>query len=104
MPSYDDLSRRVAEEAAAEGSHAVDELRAFEDFYRLARQLAERRLALNMTQGDLARKASLQQSEISRIEQGRANPTYSTLRRVVSALDAELTLSAWSTGPSPRER
>jgi ribosome-binding protein aMBF1 (putative translation factor) len=92
MTSFEELSRQVAQEAAAEGREAVEELRLFEDYYRLARQLAERRLALGMKQEDLAQATGISQSEISRIEQGRANPTFGRLSRLSRALDLQVCL------------
>jgi transcriptional regulator with XRE-family HTH domain len=40
-----------------------------------------------MTRAELAQKAGLSISTINKIEQGKANPTLTTLRKILSALD-----------------
>jgi ribosome-binding protein aMBF1 (putative translation factor) len=92
MASYSEFSRRVAEEAETEGPDAIRELHAFEDYYRLARQIAERRLELRKSQEQLSAETGVGQSEISRIEQGRANPTYRTLMRLARGLGVRFCL------------
>jgi transcriptional regulator with XRE-family HTH domain len=50
-----------------------------------------------VTQAQLADDTGINQSEISRIERGAANPTEKTLRRIVEALDAEIRIVAKAT-------
>jgi DNA-binding phage protein len=104
MRPYEEFSRRVAEEAAAEGPEAVEELRAFEDYYRLARQLAERRLALRKTQTQLAAETGIRQSEISRIEQAHGNPTYHTLAKLARGLGLQFGFCGETTRGQETER
>jgi transcriptional regulator with XRE-family HTH domain len=40
-----------------------------------------------MTRAELAQKAGLSISTINKIEQGKANPTLTTLRKILSALN-----------------
>jgi ribosome-binding protein aMBF1 (putative translation factor) len=87
---FDEFLRRVEAEAQAEGPEAVAELAAFRDHYRLARELARRRQALSWTQVHLAQVSGVPQSEISRIERGRANPTLMTVSRLSRALGVQL--------------
>ena len=75
---HETLGSELAEEVSA---HAA-----------LGRQLAELRTRHHLSQGQLAARASVQQSDISRIERGLGNPTTETLVRLASALDARLTL------------
>jgi transcriptional regulator with XRE-family HTH domain len=84
MSRYDDFVSRV--EAEAEGPEAIAQLQAFRDYYRLGRQLAERRRELHWTQTHLAELTGIRQSEISRIERAVGNPTLMTLSRLTSAL------------------
>jgi transcriptional regulator with XRE-family HTH domain len=56
-------------------------------------RLASRRRKLGLTQAEVAERAHLPQSEVSRIETGKANPTYATLKALADALEAELKLS-----------
>ena len=52
-----------------------------------ATDLRERRVALEMTQAELADRATVSQPLIARIEGGDVDPRLSTLRRIVTALD-----------------
>ena len=51
---------------------------------------ASLRKSRRLTQGDLAAVTGIGQSEISRIEQGKANPTQETLSRLGASLGAVL--------------
>lgn len=84
---FSDFMRGIEEQAQAEGPEAVAELQTFRDHFRLGRELAEARLAMGLTQKDVAKKAKVNQSEVSDIERGRSNPTYDTLSRVAMAVD-----------------
>ena len=55
----------------------------------LARQFRERRHALGLTQADVARRAGIQQIQVSRFERG-GDMRLSTLLRLVGALELEL--------------
>ncbi len=58
----------------------------------LGAQLAAARNVLRLSQQRLSDLTGIQQSEISRIERGIANPTTLTLARLASALGRRLTL------------
>src|SRR5690348_12614987 len=92
MSTFDELYREIEEEARAEGPAAAAELRALEDYYGLWADFIALRRRRRLTQAELARRSGVQQSEISRIERGSANPTAATLRALVDALGAELRL------------
>jgi transcriptional regulator with XRE-family HTH domain len=51
------------------------------------RQLRERR---GLTQVEVARRADIESTWLSRIETGSANPSWGTVRRICAAVDAEL--------------
>ncbi|MEW6001128.1 MAG: helix-turn-helix transcriptional regulator [Nitrospirota bacterium] len=59
--------------------------------YELARSIIEQRLKKKMTQGEVAKKAGMPQSTISRIE-GLTHglPKISTLKKIAKALDAKV--------------
>lgn len=59
---------------------------------RLGRDLASARRSHNMTQAALAEATGVPQAEISRIENGNANPTVETVARLAAALDKRLVL------------
>lgn len=58
----------------------------------LGADLADARHAHHITQEDLAELSGVPQSEISRIESGRANPTIETVSRLATALGKRLVL------------
>jgi ribosome-binding protein aMBF1 (putative translation factor) len=59
-------------------------------FARIAAEVAERRLALGLSQSDLARLVGTTQSAIARLERGGRPPRIDTLLRMADALDCEL--------------
>ena len=61
--------------------------------YELSRSIIEQRLKKKMTQGDVAKKAGMPQSTISRIE-GLTHglPKLSTLKKIANALDAKIVI------------
>jgi transcriptional regulator with XRE-family HTH domain len=58
----------------------------------LSRAIAERRKRLGLNQADVARRAGLTTSQISRIESGAAAPKLDSLEALARALDAALVL------------
>lgn len=89
---FTDLLREIEEEAVVEGPEAVAELEAFRAHYQVAREILALRRARDLTQDRLAELSGVGQSEISRIESGRANPTLGTLAALAGPLEADLHL------------
>lgn len=58
------------------------------------------RKARNLSQTALAEKAGLDQSDLSKIERGTANPSVKTLQKIAKALDCELVISFKSIDPN----
>lgn len=83
---------QLKREAKAEGREAVTELKYFRERFRLARRFAEARRKRGWTQKKLAAKTGLNQSEISTVESGQANPTYKTLQTLAAALGGKIEL------------
>jgi len=90
---FADVMREIEAEARAEGPEAVAELEAFRAHFRLGRQIAEARRARRLTQQQVARIARIDQADVSNIERGAANPTFTTLNAVVSAVGMEIELT-----------
>lgn len=84
--------KELKKEAESEGPEAVAELRYFRERFRLARRFAEARRKRGWTQKKLAQKTGLNQSEISTLENGQANPTYRTLQTLATALGGKIDL------------
>jgi len=78
--------RELEDEARAEGPAAVEELETFREHFRLAHELADARRRQGLTQRQLAERTGVNQSEISDIERGQANPTFGTLQRLANGL------------------
>lgn len=60
--------------------------------FLIGRAVRERRLALGLSQTELARRAGMTQPALSRLEAGGVVPTIRVLERITSALDADLTI------------
>ena len=84
--SYDEASvtRRTRQPVEARRDGAV-----FEQSYRLAVQVMERRELLGLTQTELAEKTGIDQGDIGRIERGSILPNEKTLVRLADALGTE---------------
>lgn len=61
--------------------------------YAIVREIIKKRIALKMSQKDLAKKLGTGQSAVSRLESGTYNPTLSFLKKLSKALDSNLTIS-----------
>lgn len=61
--------------------------------YLAANAVYEARARAGISQSDLAAKSGIDQSDISKIERGVANPSISTLARLADALDMKLKIS-----------
>lgn len=55
--------------------------------------IAEARKARNISQQELSEKTGIIQSDISKIENGKANPTINVLKRLAEALEMNLKFS-----------
>ena len=78
--------------AEAKRTGTEEDLEAFEEHFRLARELADRRRALGISQKALSIRTGIHQSEISRLERGSGNPTVRTLSVVAAALQGRVGL------------
>lgn len=76
--------------AHPEAQHAYDAARIR---YELGREVRERRVALGMTQDQLARAAGLKQPAVARFEAGGTMPTLPLLERLAAALGARLSVA-----------
>lgn len=86
MRTLKELTEFVEKEAAREGPAAQAALQAERDRFRIARELAEVRAAQGLTQQQLSERSGVPQSEISKLESGKANATELTLFKVAHAM------------------
>src|SRR5215471_4260278 len=83
--SYEELARPWRTSAQYREGHA-EARRAF----LIGQAVRERRLALGLSQVELAARAGMTQPALSRLEAGGVVPTISLLERISAALDADL--------------
>jgi ribosome-binding protein aMBF1 (putative translation factor) len=83
--SYEDLASRRRDSAEYREGYSEAE-RAF----RIGLAVRERRLALGLSQVELAARAKMTQPALSRLEAGGVIPTIPLLDRISAALDADL--------------
>ena len=69
------------------------EYEALEPEYALIRALIDARNSCNITQKELAAATGIAQSDISKIENGNANPSLKTLKKLVAAFGKKLVIS-----------
>lgn len=84
---FEELCRRADVPSVAGG--ATPETRPDElDRATLAEKLIRRRTAAGLSQAELARRAGIRPETLNRIERGRTNPDFATVRKLVLAMDA----------------
>jgi len=88
--TFDDFMQELEEETRRAGPAAVARAEALKAQFTLAAELILLRKQRRLTQRQLSARTGIQQSEISRIEGGRANPTAATLAALARALGGEL--------------
>jgi len=91
---FEDFMKELEEETLRAGPAAVAEAEAMKAQFKLAAQLILLRRSRGLTQRQLSARTGIQQSEISRMEAGAANPTLATISALAHALGAELSLGA----------
>lgn len=67
-----------------------EEFDALQPEYEIIRKIISARIELGLTQKELAKKCGIKQSNISRLESGKANPTIKFLQKIAKALDSDL--------------
>lgn len=66
---------------------------ALEPEFQLVRKMIRARREAGLTQKELAERTGIQQSNISRIENGNGNPSLSTLNKLAQGLGKKLVIS-----------
>ena len=86
--SYEQVARR--RRGTAEFRDGYEEARRA---FLIGQAVRERRLALGLSQTEVAARASMTQPALSRLEAGGAVPTIPVLERIAAALGAELVVT-----------
>ena len=87
----DDLDISV-ETIYEEGKDVSNEYENIEN-YILGFQIKEKRLELELTQSELAKRIGIDQSDLSKIEKGNANPSIKMIYKIVLGLNSTLTVT-----------
>lgn len=83
--SYEEIA--AARRGSAEYREGYDEARRA---FVIGQAVRERRLALGLSQAEVAERAGMSQPALSRLEAGGTVPTISVLERIAVALETEL--------------
>jgi XRE family transcriptional regulator, regulator of sulfur utilization len=102
--TFDDFMQELEDATRRAGPAAVARAEALKAQYKLATELILLRKRRGLTQRQLSARSGIQQSEISRIEGGRANPTAATLAALARALGGELRIMAAGIDKGPSVR
>lgn len=90
---FKDFMREIEDEARAEGPEAMAELEALRTHFRLGRQIAGARRTQSLSQAQVAKRAGIDQADVSDIERGASNPTLNKLEALLGAVGLELTVA-----------
>lgn len=71
----------------------LNEYKKLEPRYMLIKSVIDKRLALGITQQQLAERIGTKQSAIARFESGNTNPSLGFISKIASALETQLTIS-----------
>ena len=66
---------------------------ALEPEYQIMRAIIEARKSNGLTQNELSARAGITQADISRLENGEANPSLKTMKRLAAALGKKLQIA-----------
>ena len=87
------------QKALEEDYELKKEFNALQPEYEIIEKLVKVRTESNLTQKELAKKCGIKQSNISRLESGKANPTIKFLQKVADSLDCDLIVEFRKRGP-----
>jgi DNA-binding XRE family transcriptional regulator len=71
----------------------AEEVEQLKPEYELISQIIQIRIEQNLTQEDLAKRIGIRQSNLSRLESGRYNPSMQFLKKIAKGLGKELSIS-----------
>ena len=69
------------------------EMEKLEPEFAIVRAIIDARVSSGITQEELSRKSGINQANISKLEQGKANPSVSTLQKLAKGLGKRLVIS-----------
>lgn len=87
---FKNLIEQIEAEAREEGPEAEAQAREMQREFSIASELLTLRRSRKMSQEQLAQVSGIPQSEISRIERGKANPTHATLAALAEPFGARV--------------
>ena len=84
-----DISSETVFEEGVDVSNEYEDIEAAVVGYKIK----QKRIALNLSQEELAKKVGIDQSDLSKIEKGNANPSIKTLSRIANGLNSKATIT-----------
>ena len=84
-----DISSETVFEEGVDVSNEYEDIEATVVGYKIK----QKRIALNLSQEELAKKVGIDQSDLSKIEKGNANPSIKTLSRIANGLNSKATVT-----------
>lgn len=78
------------QKALEEDNELKKAFNALQPEYEIIEKLVKVRIESNLTQKELAKKCGIKQSNISRLERGKSNPSIKFLQKVADSLDCDL--------------
>lgn len=93
------MEKRARKSAAYKA--ALEEQKPYEDFARL---VIQKRMQLDLTQEELAKRMGTSHSVVSRLESGQHRFSFATMRKLAKALDTHLVYGFQDEAPSPKSR
>lgn len=88
MRSYNELKQQLLQ-----NEDVKEEYDRLEPEYQVVRAIVEARQEQHLTQKELAEKTGIDRSDISKLENGSANPSLRTLKRLADGLGMQLKIS-----------
>ena len=85
MRNFNDIKAELLED-----EEVKSEYEALEPEFQVIKAILEARKSQNLTQQDLAEKTGIDRTDISKLENGNANPSLRTLKRLATGLGTTL--------------
>lgn len=85
MRNFNDIKAELLEDEEVKA-----EYEALEPEFQVIKAILEARKSQNLTQQDLAEKTGIDRTDISKLENGNANPSLKTLKRLAAGLGMTL--------------
>lgn len=102
---HDDIRNELFGDLSENGRHQYEAFGAVHEAHQVTARLAELRQAANLSQRQAAKRAGVDQADLSRIESGQVTPSLPTLLRLLEAVGGTLIVARQSAAsPASEEK